>query len=143
MTMQAVSQTTGIAKTTIYRRHRDRRALLTSALEHLAQQPPMDPQSTQAERLTWVIRQSVDVIANGIGAGGFAALLTNEDPDFSEVFREILVTYREQALAVLAPDTADGDIVVDMIVGSYIAQLARTGTVDETWGDRVFTRLND
>jgi hypothetical protein len=115
--------------------------LLTSSLEHLAQQPQLDEQATQAERLSWVIRQSVDVIVNGIGVGGFAALLTNEDPDFSEVFRGILVTYREQAVAVLGPGTPDGDTVVDMIVGSYVAEYARTGGVDATWSDRVFARL--
>ena len=143
VTMQAVSESTGIAKTTIYRRHRDRRALLTSSLEHLAQRPQIDQGATAAQRLTWVIRQSVEVIANGIGVGGFAALLTNEDPDFSEVFRRILVTYREQSLAVLAPDTHDGDTVVDMIVGSYIAEFARTGTVDQAWSDRIFAQLRN
>jgi len=142
VTMQAVSESTGIAKTTIYRRHRDRRALLTASLEQLAQQPQLDPGATPSQRLTWAIRQSIDVIANGIGVGGFAALLTNEDPDFSDVFRGILVTYREQAVVALGTDTTDGDTVVDMIVGSYIAEFARSGTVDDTWADRIFTRLS-
>jgi AcrR family transcriptional regulator len=142
VTMRAVSESTGIAKTTIYRRHRDRRALLTSSLEHLAPQPQLDQQATQAERLSWAIRQSIDVIVNGIGVGGFAALLTNEDPDFSEVFRGILVAYREQAVAALGPGTPDGDTVVDMIVGSYIAEYARTGTVDNAWSERIFAQLH-
>lgn len=141
LTMQAVSESTGIAKTTIYRRHRDRRALLTAALQQLAQQPKLDPRATPDQRLMWAIRQSIDVIANGIGVGGFAALLTNEDPDFSAVFRGILVDYREQAVMALGPHTSDGETIVDMIVGSYIAEFARTGTVDNTWSERLFAQL--
>ncbi|MDF2824114.1 MAG: transcriptional regulator, TetR family [Mycobacterium sp.] len=141
VTMQAVTEATGIAKTTIYRRHRDRRALLTAALEQLTQQPQIDPSAGPEQRLIWVIRQSVNVIAEGIGVGGFAALLTNEDPDFSEVFRSILVAYRQHALAALGSDTTDGDTLVDMIVGSYIAEYARSGAVDDSWGERVFAQL--
>ncbi|WP_232374916.1 TetR/AcrR family transcriptional regulator [Mycolicibacterium mengxianglii] len=142
VTMQAVSESTGIAKTTIYRRHRDRRALLNDALQRLAQQPPIDPRASREQRLKWAIRQSIDVIANGIGVGGFAALLTNEDPEFSEVFRTMLVDYREQAVAAMAADAPDLDTIVDMVVGSYIAEFARNGTVDPSWGDRIFALLN-
>ncbi|AQA03468.1 TetR family transcriptional regulator [Mycobacterium sp. MS1601] len=141
VTMQAVTEATGIAKTTIYRRHRDRRALLTASLTKLAQQPRVDPAATPDQRLEWAIRQSVDVIVNGIGVGGFAALLTNEDPEFSDAFRGILDSYRAPAVAALDADTLDGDTVVDMIVGSYITEFARSGTVDTNWAGRVFTQL--
>jgi AcrR family transcriptional regulator len=143
VTMQSVAESTGIAKTTLYRRHRDRRALLAAALERLALQPQIDPRASGEQRLRWAISQSIDVVVNGIGPGGFAALLTDEDPDFSEVFRAILVTYREPAVAVLGRDKGDGDTVVDMIVGSYVAEFARTGTVDETWSDRIVAALGD
>jgi AcrR family transcriptional regulator len=141
VTMQAVTASTGIAKTTIYRRHQDRRALLAAALEHLVQQPQLSPDAPLDQRLQWAIRQSVDVIAHGIGVGGFAALLTNEDPDFTDVFRTILVAYREQAVAALGPAATDGETVVDMIVGSYIAEFARTGSIRKDWSERVFALL--
>ena len=65
-------------------------------------------------------------------ARGFAALLTDEDPEFSEVFRAIIATYREPAVAVLDVDHGDGNAVVDMIVGSYVAEFACVGTVNST-----------
>ena len=38
---------------------------------------------------------------------------------------------------------AAANIVVDMIVGSYIAEFARTGTVDQAWSDRIFAQLRN
>ena len=143
VTMQSIVEATGIAKTTIYRRHPNRRALLTAALAGLVMTPELPPGSSREQRLGWVISQSTDVIANGIGGGGFAALLTDEDPDFSEVFREILIAHRGLAIEVLGDDNGDGDTVIDMIVGGYVAELARTGTVDSSWSDRILAILSE
>lgn len=141
VTMQAVADATGIAKTTIYRRHRHRRDMMAAALQLLVHQPDMDPHATPEQRLRWAIGQSIEVILHGIGVGGFAALLTNEDPEFSTAFRSLLTTYRAPALAALGCEQAEGETAVDMIVGSYIAEFARTGAVDPDWHDRVFTVL--
>ncbi|BBX19222.1 TetR family transcriptional regulator [Mycolicibacterium duvalii] len=137
VTMQAVTEATGIAKTTLYRRHPNRRALLTAALAGLVVRPSVPAGADAEERMRWAIAQSVDVITHGIGAGGFAALLTDEDPDFSDAFRAILGAHRAQAVEALGCDDADGDTMIDMIVGSYIAELARTGSVDDSWVARV------
>lgn len=67
VTMQSVTEATGIAKTTLYRRHRNRRALLAAALERLAPQSVIDPQASREQRLRWAISQSIDVVVNGIG----------------------------------------------------------------------------
>lgn len=141
VTMQAIVESTGIAKTTIYRRHPNRRALLTAALETLGARGSVPPNSSRVERWHWAITQSVDVIAHGIGAGGFAALLTDEDPDFSEAFRSILVAYRGRAIDALGVDDADAETIIDMVVGSYVAELARTGSVSPDWAVRVATTL--
>lgn len=141
VTMKSVADVTGIAKTTIYRRHSDRRALLTKALERLAERPPIPAHATPEQRLRWAISQSIDLVQNGIGVGGFAALLTNEDPEFSEVFRAILATRRAATIEALDQDDVDGETLVDTIVGSYVSEFARTGSVDEDWSDRIFTLL--
>ncbi len=142
VTMQAIVEATGIAKTTIYRRQPNRRALITAALAGLVIRPSIPPGSSREQRLGWVISQSSDVIANGIGGGGFAALLTDEDPDFSDAFREILGAHRGLAIEVLGDDSGDADTVIDMIVGGYVAELARTGAVDTSWCDRILAVLN-
>lgn len=92
VTMQSVTEATGIAKTTLYRRHRNRRALLAAALEQLAptcHRPAGKPRAAATLGHRAVDRRSRERNR----AGGFAALLTNEDPDFSEVFRAIVATY--------------------------------------------------
>lgn len=137
VTMQAVVEATGIAKTTIYRRHQNRRALLTAALETLGERPAAPSESGRRQRVQWVVAQSVDVIAHGIGAGGFAALLTGEDPEFTEAFRAILGDYRRQAIDALQIGDRAADTLIDMIVGSYVAELARAGSIDVEWSDRV------
>ncbi|GJF13642.1 hypothetical protein NGTWS0302_34340 [Mycolicibacterium cyprinidarum] len=142
VTMQAIAATTGIAKTTIYRRHQNRRALLTAALEKLVIRPSIEPGSSREERMKWVISQSVEVIVDGIGVGGFAALLTNEDPDFSDAFRAILGAHRAHAIEAHGNENGDGDTLIDMIVGGYVAELARTGTIAADWSDRVLAVLN-
>lgn len=161
VTMQAVVEATGIAKTTIYRRHQNRRALLTAALATLRERPSVPPDSDREQRIRWVVSQSVDVIADGIGVGGFAALLTGEDPEFSAAFREILGAYRRQAMDALGVDgiaahpppdgfahpppdgfshpPPDGfaDTLIDMIVGSYVAELARADALSDDWHTRI------
>lgn len=141
VTMQAVTQATGIAKTTIYRRHSDRGALLTAALEQLVDQSEPCPHTAPEQRLRWAITQSIEVIRQGIGVGGFAALLTDEDPDFTADFRRVLTAYRVPAVAALGCGEAIGQTAVDMIVGSYIAEFGRTGTVSADWSERVFALL--
>lgn len=43
---------------------------------------------------------------------------------------------------MLGDDSGDADTVIDMIVGGYVAELARTGTVDSGWRDRILAILN-
>ncbi|OBF12040.1 hypothetical protein [Mycobacterium sp. ACS4331] len=52
-----------------------------------------------------------------------------------------LQAQRRPAVEVLDHDEGDGDAVVDMIVGSYIAQFARRGSVGTDWTDRVVAVL--
>src|SRR5690349_4727201 len=83
VTMEAVAAASGVAKTTIYRRHRDRRDLLTTTLSSLATPEPLDPESDPSDRLRGIIDQAIEIVEHGVGVGGVAAMLTDEDPEFS------------------------------------------------------------
>ena len=87
-----------MAKTTIYRRYRDRQEMLAAALASLTQPPPPPDTSAAAPILEWLIGQCYNAIEKGIGVGGVAALLTDEDPAFTKLIRSLLVKHR-QALA--------------------------------------------
>lgn len=146
VTVEAVTADSGIAKTTIYRRHRDRREMLSAALSRLVSPGPLADRADTPERLRWVIAHAVAVTDDGIGFGGFASLLTDDDAEFSTVFREILVAQRATLVNVVDACKADGtmradveaETLIDAIVGAYIAERARTGRVADDWPDRLF-----
>ena len=149
VTVEAVTARSGIAKTTIYRRHRDRRDMLSAALERLAHPAPPALNANTPERMQWVITTAIDAIDGGIGFGGFASLLTDEDPEFSSLFRRILIGHRAELVKVIDACKAEGTIradldpetLIDAIVGSYVAERAREGRVGDDWEARVFAIL--
>jgi AcrR family transcriptional regulator len=146
VTVEAVTARSGIAKTTIYRRHRDRRAMLGTALSAMTAPEPLAAESDPADRLRWVITQAVSIVDDGIGFGGLAALLTDEDAEFTELFRRILAEQRAELESVIDAAGADGSFragidaptLVDAMVGAYIAERARTGAVAKGWESRLF-----
>src|SRR5215207_6712687 len=146
VTVEAVAARSGIAKTTIYRRYRDRRDMLSVALSRVTTPEPLAAQADAADRLRWLIREAVKTIEVGIGYGGFAAMLTDEDPDFTKLFRRILAKQRAALESVIDAGKADGSFradvdgatLVDAIVGAHIAERARTGRVAAGWEGRLF-----
>ncbi|MGB3486230.1 MAG: TetR/AcrR family transcriptional regulator C-terminal ligand-binding domain-containing protein [Mycobacterium sp.] len=148
-TVEAVAAASGIAKTTIYRRHRDRRDMLASALAGL-DSPPLPVAHADGEtRLRWVIANAVAVVQDGIGFGGLAALLTKGDPEFTALFQEILARQRAVLEAVINDGKADGSLrpdvdnatLIDAVVGAYIAENARRESVAHGWETRIFELL--
>ncbi|WP_158168266.1 TetR/AcrR family transcriptional regulator [Mycolicibacterium smegmatis] len=146
VTVEAVTAHSGIAKTTIYRRHHNRREMLAAALSGLATTEPLDPAADAPDRLRWVIAQAIGTIEGGIGIGGLAALCTEDDPEFNTLFRRILVEQRAALAAVIDAAKADGSMrddvdaqtLIDAVVGAYIAESARTGAVADGWQERLF-----
>ncbi|GFG52295.1 TetR family transcriptional regulator [Mycolicibacterium agri] len=145
-TVEAVAKRSGIAKTTIYRRHRNRRDMLSAALSRVTTPEPLAADAEAPDRLRWLIQESVKIIEVGIGFGGLAALLTEEDPEFSKAFRRILARQRADLESVIDAAKADGSFradvdaatLVDAIVGALIAERTRTGRVAAGWEVRLF-----
>jgi AcrR family transcriptional regulator len=147
VTVEAVTATSGVAKTTIYRRYKNRRDVLSAALSRLASPAPPDPQAEPADRMRWLIARAVETIEQGVGLGGVAAMLTDDDPEFKALFRQILVEQRRHLASAIDAWKADGSIradvdsatLIDAIVGAYIAEHARSDTVADDWEERFFT----
>ena len=146
VTVEAVTARSGIAKTTIYRRYRDRREMLAAALSRVTTPEPLAADAEAADRLRWLIREAVKTLDVGIGIGGLAAALTDDDPDFTKLFRRILARQRSELESVIDAAKADGSFradvdgatLVDAIVGAHIAERARTGRVAAGWEVRLF-----
>jgi len=147
VTIEGVAALAGVARTTVYRRFADRSELLADALQALG---PTDNRNTAdrgpaTDRLRWVVEQSAAIILDGIGFGGFAALLTDADPAFTAAFRTVLQDHRAMIADELRAGLADGSVrlsgdietTVDSIVGSLLAEYGRTGAIADDWVDRV------
>ena len=148
--VEAVAAQAGVAKTTIYRRYRDREEMIAAALTSLTSPPPPPPHASSLQpMLQWVIEQSFNAIESGIGLGGAAALLTDEDTRFAALIRTLLVEHRA-ALAAVVEDAAaagqlradlDVDTMLDCIVGAYLAEQARSGNVQPGFSQRILRAL--
>ena len=146
VTVEAVAARSGIAKTTIYRRHRDRRDMLSVALARVTTPEPLAAQTDAPDRLRWLIREAVKTIEVGIGFGGLAAMVTDDDPEFTKLFRRILARQRTELESVIDAGKADGSFradidgatLIDAVVGAAIAERARTGRVANGWEARLF-----
>ena len=76
-------------------------------------------------------------------------MLTEEDPEFTTLFRKILIEQRAKLAAAIDTAKADGSMrsdidteaLIDAVVGAYIAEHARTGTIADGWKERLFSLL--
>lgn len=149
VTIEAVAALSGVAKTTIYRRYNNRGEMLTASLSSVAEPESPADTATPSKIVQWVVEQSLRVVETSIGAGGVAALLTDDDPEFVTLIRSLLVQHRRhlstalrQALHAEGPrPDLDVETLLDMIVGAYLAEIARSGSVRPEWSKRVLSIL--
>lgn len=151
VTIESVAEQSGVAKTTIYRRYRNRRELLQASLRFVADLPEPDASLPTFERLVLLLDQFQLGMAEVIGLRVVASLLLeSDDPEFAATFREYVLKPRLDLLLKVFQDGVDvGDLragldfrrVIDLLVGSYFARHAIDGAVDRGWSRSVVTLL--
>jgi AcrR family transcriptional regulator len=144
VSIDAVAARSGVARTTIYRRYRNRSELTAAALSHLIEGPVTAPDLPLQEKLRWVLEQ-IGHLLDALGAGGVGAVLDDSDPEFTAVVRD-LISARLGALQVaiatdvkagrLGPDL-DAESVMGLLFGAVLGEVvrfgeARTGSLDRT-----------
>lgn len=142
--IEPVATRSGVARTTIYRRYRDRRELLSATLHRVTDrgEPPADV--TLDDKLRWVLTQVREVLDSGLGRGGVAAVLTDADPQFTETLRAALGAALAPVLQAIESDAARGlvrrdvdpEALVDLAFGAYLGELLRHGEERAEWVDR-------
>jgi AcrR family transcriptional regulator len=147
VTMEAVSQYSGSAKTTIYRRYKNRYELLRALLSFVEDIPEPPSGMPVRERLAYLLQQFRHGLEEVVGLRSLAALLPgDEDPEFTRAFRESILRPRlDVVLETLRDGVADGELradadyetVVSMMAGSFIARSALHGTAPADWADAV------
>ena len=144
VTVESVAATSGVAKTTIYRRHANRAALLRSAMAAAVSAPAKLSVLPGRERLRTALHQTWRHVDEVLGRGGLAALVAGTDPEFTGLVRTVMEPYLDELAALVELDRAagvlredlDADDAVTLFVGAYLGHLVRYGDVGETAVER-------
>lgn len=144
VTVEAVAASSGVAKTTIYRRHANRGELLHAVLTSAIGTPEPPPEGSVRDKIRFSLDGAWRHMGEVLGPGGLAAIVMDGDPEFTELFRAALRPYDEALGALIEADAragllradVDADGVVTLIVGAYLGELVRHGSVDQAWADR-------
>lgn len=144
VTVEAVAAESGVAKTTIYRRHADRDEVLRAALADVIGEPVEPTGVTARDKVRSLLDQKWRQMADVFGAGGLSAVVADSDHRFSELFRNAIGPYNSALVSLIQEEVErgelrsglDADAVVTLFVGAYFGQLVRRGAVDEEWAER-------
>ncbi|MFM6848858.1 MAG: TetR/AcrR family transcriptional regulator [Terrabacter sp.] len=147
--VDGVAALSGVARTTVYRRYRDRDALITATLARMTEASLPHADLLVADKLRWVLEQVRDLVEEQVGRGAVAAVLADSDPVFAAALRRTLTT----RLGLLQRDI-DGDIragqlrpgvdaetLAGLAFGAYLGELLQHGRSRRGWADRVVELL--
>lgn len=146
LSIEAVVERTGVAKTTIYRRYRNKADLATAAIAAYVEIDPQPlPDDPRAALVEFMRRFRERMIAGGTGV--LASILVERgDPSVLDLHRQRVIHPRIAAARTLLEAARDrGDIRADadldlalaMIVGSFFATRIAGWEDDEDWAERV------
>ncbi len=149
VSIEAVSAASGVAKTTIYRRYDNRESLLTAAITSAATAVEFPTGLPARESLRWVLRHASDTIENVVGRGTVAAILLDEDPEFTGLLlgmirantRPLRQDLRSRALAGEIRADVDIELAMSMLLGVVVAELIRGRATDDAWVESVLGLL--
>ena len=149
VTVESVAARSSVARTTIYRRYRDRDELLSTALDRIADQAVPPDHLSVEEKVRWVLTRVRVILEDGLGRGGVAAVLADSDPQFTEAFRSTLAHYLEPLKTAITADAdngllradVDADVMVNLFFGSYLGEVLRYDQPRHDWLDRTLDVL--
>lgn len=150
VTIEAVSAASGVARTTIYRRHKDRGEMLVAALTDYMADRLLEPHQDVWMDLSAMLEQAQTTFTDRSGSGVFIALLTEHDSDQVELIRDKLLRSRVRRLiARLDQGVADGQLradldtsaAADLLIGAAAARFAHSGHYPQGWAQSVIETL--
>jgi AcrR family transcriptional regulator len=143
VTVEAVAEKSGVAKTTIYRRHANRREMLQAAVATLTDAPTPAPEVPTRDKVRWAVSSARQALEEVLGLSSAAAILADEDPEFTESVRAVLTPHTEALVSLMEGAVAAGNVraevdheaVLSMMVGAYLGEQLRFGRVRDEWLD--------
>ena len=149
VSIEAVAGTSGVAKTTIYRRYRNRQALLLAVIDIAAIRIQVPTGLTAYETFRWFLLHARETIENIVGRGAVAAIMLNEDPEFAKLLHERIrantkplrdnLRLRSQVGELRAD--LDIELVMSLLLGTFIAESIRGSSSADGWADSVLEFL--
>jgi AcrR family transcriptional regulator len=148
LTMDAVAREAGVARTTVYRRYRDKVDLVSAAIETL--RAPVK-RSASGDTRTDLIAHLESVRRNyGISLAGTLLMEEPYNPGLLELFRERMVMPQRQIVAEtiregvergqIRPDL-DVERVLDLLLGAFFAAVFAGGRPGPAWPEATVDAL--
>lgn len=149
VSVESVAAASGVAKTTIYRRYENRESLLTAAIMSAATTVDYPQGLSAQDSLRWVLRHARDTIEHVVGRGTVAAVIMNEDPQFTQLLlgmiratsRPLREDLRGRALAGEIKADIDVELAMSILLGVVVAELIRGRPTGDEWVDAVLALL--
>lgn len=149
VSVESVAASSGVAKTTIYRRYENRESLLTAAITSATTTIEFPTDLSAQDTLRWVLRHARDTIEQVVGRGTVAAIIVDEDPQFTQLLlgmiratsRPLREDLRKRSLAGEIKADLDVELAMSILLGVVVAELIRGRVTDEHWVDSVLALL--
>ena len=147
--VDGVAARSGVARTTVYRRYRDREALIAATLDRMTAAPLPHADLPVADKLRWVLEQARVLVEEQVGRGAVAAVLADADPVFAAALRRMLGDRLAQLQGEIDGDVRQGQVRPDvdaetlagLALGAYLGELLQHGRARRGWADGVVTLL--
>jgi AcrR family transcriptional regulator len=148
LTMDAVARGAGVARTTVYRRYRDKADLVSAAIETL--RAPAKRSASGDTRCDLIAQ--LDSVRRNYGVSLAGALLMEEpyNPGLLEMFRERMVTPQREIIAdtikqgiergQIQPDV-DVERILDLLLGAFFAAVFAEGRPGPEWPEEIIEAL--
>jgi AcrR family transcriptional regulator len=148
LTMNAVAREAGVARTTVYRRYKDKADLVSAAIETL--RTPVKRAATGDARRDLIAH--LDSVRRNYGVSLAGTLLMEEpyNPRLLELFRERMVTPQRRIVAETIQEGIDrGQIrpdvnvegVLDLLLGAFFAAVFASGRPGPDWPEVIVDAL--
>lgn len=149
LNIEAVAAHSGVARTTIYRRYRNRRELVAAAVAELVEGPFPPPELPMEAKLRWVLEQISDMLEHNLGRGGISAVLVGADLEFTTALRGRIEDRLGTLRGLMKSDVdtgrlnseADPDALVGLLFGAYLGEILRYGQPRDGWMNRTINLL--
>ena len=141
VSIESVAASSGIAKTTIYRRYDNSESLLTAAIKSATTAVEIPDGLAAQDALRWVLRHARDTIEHVVGRGTVAAVMTDSDPGFTTLMLGMIRSTTHPFRTDLGQRVHSGELrsdldielAISILLGVVVAEIIRNRPTDDEW----------